>query len=86
MEMGPIEDNPDVDAVLLIGSGGATGFGAVGDVLAGDVNPSGRTTSLARRQAISFHYDRSAHFPNAGFRRVRIGEALIAGGRDVMTR
>ncbi len=49
MEMGPIEDNPDVDAVLLIGSGGATGFGAVGDVLAGDVNPSGRTTDLWSR-------------------------------------
>lgn len=49
MELGPVQDNPDVDAVLLIGSGGATGFAAVGEVLTGDVNPSGRTVGLWAR-------------------------------------
>ena len=49
MELGPVEDNPDVDAVLLIGSPGATGFNAVGEVLAGTVNPSGRTVDTWAR-------------------------------------
>ncbi|HIY67669.1 MAG TPA: glycoside hydrolase family 3 C-terminal domain-containing protein [Candidatus Agrococcus pullicola] len=43
VEMGPVQNNPDVDGILLIGSPGATGFDAVGEVLAGTVNPSGRT-------------------------------------------
>jgi len=46
MEMGPIQDNPDIDSVLLIGSPGASGFNAVGDILAGEINPSGRTVDL----------------------------------------
>ena len=43
MEMGQIQNNADVDSVLLIGSPGATGFNAVGEVLSGAVNPSGHT-------------------------------------------
>src|SRR5690625_1904559 len=46
MEMGPIQDNPDIDSVLLIGSPGATGFNAVGEILSGEINPSGRTADL----------------------------------------
>jgi len=46
MEMGPIQNNPDVDSVLLVGSPGASGFDAVGEVLAGEINPSGRTADL----------------------------------------
>src|SRR5690625_2307968 len=46
MEMGPIQNNPDIDSVLLIGSPGATGFNAVGEILAGEINPSGRTADL----------------------------------------
>lgn len=46
MEMGPIQNNPDIDSVLLVGSPGASGFDAVGEVLSGDINPSGRTTDL----------------------------------------
>lgn len=43
LEMGLVQDNPDVDAVLLIGSPGLTGFEGLGGILSGDVNPSGRT-------------------------------------------
>ena len=46
MELGILEDDPDVDAIVWIGSPGQTGFTAVGQVLSGEVNPSGKTADL----------------------------------------
>lgn len=43
MEMKALQDNEKIDAILNIGEGGDNGFAAVGPVLCGDVNPSGRT-------------------------------------------
>ena len=43
MELGFLEDY-DVDAALWVGCPGSTGCNAIGEVLAGLVNPSGRTT------------------------------------------
>ena len=47
MEVGPLMDGEyEVDAILQVGSIGATGAVAVGRVLSGAVNPSGRTVDL----------------------------------------
>lgn len=47
MEIGELVDGDlAVDAILEVGSLGASGAGAVGQVLTGEVNPSGRTTDL----------------------------------------
>ncbi len=43
MEMAALQANEKVDAILNIGEGGDNGFAAVGPVLCGEVNPSGRT-------------------------------------------
>lgn len=61
IEMGPIQDDPGVDAVLLAGSPGASGFDALGQILAGQVNPSGRTADV---WAADFTKDPT--FPNFG--------------------
>ncbi|WP_228373399.1 glycoside hydrolase family 3 C-terminal domain-containing protein [Demequina gelatinilytica] len=44
MELGDLQQDDGVDAIILAGSPGATGFNALGGILSGDVNPSGRTT------------------------------------------
>ncbi|MBM6813944.1 glycoside hydrolase family 3 C-terminal domain-containing protein [Olsenella uli] len=47
MELGPLmEGDLAVDAILSIGSLGASGAAAVGQVLTGAVNPSGKTTDI----------------------------------------
>ena len=45
-EVGILQANPDIDAILLVGSLGAHGFEEIGKVLNGSVNPSGRTVDL----------------------------------------
>ncbi|HIV63680.1 MAG TPA: glycoside hydrolase family 3 C-terminal domain-containing protein [Firmicutes bacterium] len=45
-EVGILQANPDIDAILLVGSLGAHGYDEIGKVLNGTVNPSGRTVDL----------------------------------------
>lgn len=46
VELGDLQDDAEVDAILLAGSPGATALNALGRILSGDVNPSGHTVDL----------------------------------------
>ena len=43
MELGILEADENIDAILMIGGPGGLGFKSMANILAGDVNPSGRT-------------------------------------------
>lgn len=44
LELGWTEDYEQIKSVLLCAGAGSTGFNALGNILAGEVNPSGKTT------------------------------------------
>ena len=46
LELGDLERDPDVDAILWSGYTGSTGARAVGRILKGEVNPSGKTVDI----------------------------------------
>ncbi|MFN3865427.1 MAG: glycoside hydrolase family 3 C-terminal domain-containing protein [Demequina sp.] len=46
LELGELQDDADIDAILLAGSPGAAAFNGLGRILSGDVNPSGHTADL----------------------------------------
>ncbi len=46
VELGLVEENAEIDAVLLVGGMGTEGFRAFPDILTGTVNPSGRLSDL----------------------------------------
>lgn len=61
MELGELNDDNGVDAIVWIGSPGQTGFNAVPKVLNGDVNPSGKTPDIYARD-----FTRDPTFVNFG--------------------
>ena len=77
MELGELQNDDKIDAVLWVGGPGSTGFNALGDILAGKVNPSGRTADI---YAADFTKDPT--FVNASVERqyTDIGEGDILVG------
>ncbi len=45
-EIGALEDNDNIDAILWIGQPGSAGLGGLGKVLTGAISPSGRTADI----------------------------------------
>ena len=76
MELGVLEDDAGVDAMIWVGSTGAEGYRALGNILSGAVNPSGR---LVDTYAADFTADPT--FPNEGmFRYSDIEDGYAAQG------
>ena len=46
MELGELNNDAGVSGILWVGSAGSTGFNSLGSILAGTVNPSGRTPDI----------------------------------------
>ncbi|MBR6788232.1 MAG: glycoside hydrolase family 3 protein [Clostridia bacterium] len=80
IEAGPLEDNGEysADAILWVGGPGESGFNALGKILSGEVNPSGRTVDTWSRD-----FTKDPTFPNNGvFRYDGITEADVAKGNS----
>lgn len=56
MELGWVDDYPQIGAVLLAPGSGITGFAAIGEVISGAVNPSGRTVDTFVKDLMTTPY------------------------------
>ena len=79
MEMGWTEEYPQIKSVLLCAGPGATGFNALGKIIAGEVNPSGKTVDLwARDLTATPYYHNIGHFNYTDDTSVSVAEAAKA--------
>lgn len=62
MEVGALKDDSKLDALIWMGLPGSTGFNALGNILAGKVNPSGRSVDTWARD-----FTADPTFPNFGW-------------------
>lgn len=61
MELGWVNDYEQIGAVILAPGGGSTGFSALGKILSGEVNPSGKTVDIYPAD-----FTKSPNFHNIG--------------------
>lgn len=63
LELDWVEDYPEIKSVLLCAGAGATGFNALGDIISGEVNPSGKTVDTWLRDLTKAPwYNNIGHF------------------------
>lgn len=77
IELGVLEDNDKVDAVLLVGEPGDNGFDAVGEILCGAVNPSGRLPDTYAADFMKIPSTKNYNWKvdhSAGYNRYKVGE------------
>lgn len=53
LELGELQDDKDINAILWIGQPGSAGFRSMAKILTGEVNPSGKTVDIYARDAKS---------------------------------
>ncbi len=46
MELGELQNDSNIDSILWVGGGGECGFEAIGEILSGEVNPSGHLSDI----------------------------------------
>lgn len=56
MELGWVDEYEQIKSVLLAPGAGSTGFSALGEILNGSVNPSGKTADTYVKDLLSAHY------------------------------
>lgn len=61
MELGALQDDPSIDAIVWAGLPGEAGFTSLGQVFSGATNPSGRTPDIYPK-----HFSLDPTFPNFG--------------------
>ncbi len=78
MELGALEADDGIDAMLWVGGPGGLGFKAMASILCGDVNPSGRTVDTYYAD-----FSRDAALQNFGeYQYANSSEVEIRGQRD----
>ena len=78
MELGFVRDNPKIDACIWIGNPGAQGIMALGRILSGEVNPSGR---LVDTYPADFRKD--PVWQNFGDNGTENGDRFIRKGKNI---
>ena len=85
-ELGFVDEHPQIKSVLWCPPAGQTGFSALGDVLAGETNPSGKTsdtfvkdltTQPSYNNAGDFKYDNMTEFGTENFEEGKTSPAFV---------
>ncbi|TPF95239.1 glycoside hydrolase family 3 protein [Bifidobacterium sp. UTBIF-78] len=85
-ELGFVDQYPQIKSVLWCPPAGQTGFSALGDVLAGETNPSGKTSDTFVKDLTTqpsynnfgnFKYDNMSEFPTENFEEGETSPAFV---------
>ena len=77
MELGDLHDNDDIDSILWIGSPGGNGSKAIGRILNGTINPSGRLVDTYVRD-----FTKDPTWQNFGDNMTKNGNAYLTGDKE----